>query len=80
MKFKEHKFRSFIWKEKHPHAPVQVDLLERSSVERGVLAENKLTMIQQRALVAKKASDTLGFIRKTVANKLREEILPLYSA
>lgn len=62
------------------HAPIQADLLESSSVEQGVLVENKLTMIQQHGLVTKKTSGVLVFLRKTVANKMTEEILPLYSA
>ncbi|PKU47475.1 rna-directed dna polymerase from mobile element jockey-like [Limosa lapponica baueri] len=57
------------------------DLLERSSVERdlGVLVDNKLTMRQQCALVAKKANGLPGCIKKSMASRLREIILPLYS-
>jgi len=59
-----------------------VDLLECSSVERnlGVLVDDKTTMSQQCALVAKKASGLLGFIKRSVASRSREVLLPLYSA
>jgi len=59
-----------------------VDLLESSSVERdlGVLVDNKLTMRQWCALVAKKANGILGCIKESVASKWREDLLPLYSA
>jgi len=59
-----------------------VDLLESSSVERdlGVLVDNRLTMSQQCALAAKNANGILGCIRRSVANKSREDLLPLYTA
>ncbi|PKU35693.1 hypothetical protein llap_14001 [Limosa lapponica baueri] len=58
------------------------DLLESSSVEKdlGVLVDNRMTMSQQWALVAKKANGILGGIKKSVASRLREVVLPLYSA
>ena len=46
----------------------------------GVLTDNKLSMSQQCALVAKKANGILGYTKKRVASKLREILLPLYSA
>jgi len=68
----------------HQGAPVQagVDLLESSAVERdlGVLVDDRLTMSQQRALGAKKANGILGCIKKSVASRLREVLLHLYSA
>jgi len=59
-----------------------VDLLESSSVERdlGVLVDDKLTVSHHGALVAKMANGILGCIKKSVASRSREVLLPLYSA
>jgi len=59
-----------------------VDLLESSSVERdlGVLVDNSLSTSQQCALAAKKVNGIAGCIRRSVASRLREVLLPLYTA
>lgn len=46
----------------------------------GVLVDTKLIIIQHSALKAKKVNGVLGCIRRGVANKLSEVILPFCSA
>ena len=58
------------------------DLLGSGVGERdpGVLVYSKMTMSQHCALVAKKANDILGCVRRSFVSMLREVLLPLYSA
>jgi len=56
--------------------------IESSTAENDcrVLVGEKLNMTQQCVLTAQKASRILGCIKSSVASRLREVILPLYSA
>jgi len=58
------------------------ELPESSSMERGlgVLADDKLTMSQQCALVTMKANGILRCIKKNLASRSKEILLPFCSA
>jgi len=74
--------QSHAYRKEQPRAPVHAGGPSswKAAWRKRTIVETKLNMSQQCALTAKKANGILGCTRKCIASRLRQVILPLYSA
>jgi len=84
MKFNKARCKVLHMGRGHPKHKYRLNIkrIERSPEEKdlGMLVDQKLSMAQQCALTVQKASCVMGCIKRRVASRLREVILPLFSA
>jgi len=71
-----------VWRNRRHIYRLEGAVLESRPAEKdlGVLVDDKLNVSQQRAFAGWKANGILGSIRRGVASRDREVIVPLYSA